>query len=111
MLKELSEKLPFTYGAICTKEPDVSIHALLEVEKHLNLKEDTMPIALRMEMGSQLLEYLNGNRTIYRNVFSITAKSRVLTFENLGSDKDTAEAVAFNAKYNEIALMETGDEK
>lgn len=111
LLKELSEELPFTYGAICTKEADVSIHALLEIEKHLNLKEDTMPIALRMEMGSQLLEYLNGNRTIYRNVFSITAKSRVLTFENLGSDKDTAEAVAFNAKYNEIALMETGDEK
>lgn len=111
LLKELSEELPFTYGAICTKEADVSIHALLEIEKHLKLKEDTMPIALRMEMGSQLLEYLNGNRTIYRNVFSITAKSRVLTFEKLGSDKDTAEAVAFNAKYNEIALMETGDEK
>lgn len=109
LLKELSEERPFTYGAICTKEPDVSIHALLELEKHLNLKEDTMPIALRMEMGSQLLEYLNGNKTIYRNVFSITAKHRVLSFETLGSDRDTEEAMVFNAKYSEIALMDTGD--
>lgn len=109
LLKELSEKHPFTYGAICTKEPDISIHALLEIEKHLNLKEDSMPIALRMEMGSQLLEYLNGNRTIYRNVFSITSKRAVLTFEKLGSDRDTAEAMAFNAKYNEIALLKKGE--
>lgn len=107
LLKELSKEYPFTYGAICTKEADVSIHALLEVEKHLNLKEDTMPIALRMEMGSQLLEYLNGNKTIYRNVFSITSKRRMLTFDNLSSDRDTEAAMAFNVKYNEIALMDT----
>ena len=110
LLNSITGQLPLTYAAVCTKQSDVSLHALLELENYLNQRQESIPIALRMETGSQLLEYLNGNKTIYRNVFSIASKSAVLTFENLCRDKDAAEAIAFHAKYSSIRLMESHEQ-
>lgn len=99
----------FTYIAICIKDQDIALHSLCEVQRYLqDHSAQHAVIGVQMETDKQMADYLNKNDRSYKNVFSISDCSDVISLQDLIHETLDMETKEFHKLYNSIVLCPAG---
>jgi len=110
LLNELNRQNPFTYAAICLKNPDSAIRCTDQLSQVLLEAGQNIPVAVRMEFSQKVADFLREESPFYGRVFPICGGLTSITLDTL-SDKDAyAGAVQFNYEYEKWSAQLGGYE-
>ena len=70
LFQTISREMPVNYAAICIKDLDVAVRCVSAIERCIN-QTQPFPVAVKLEGGEQLAEYLDQNDTTYSNVYAV----------------------------------------
>ena len=97
-------EMPLTYVAVCVTKADVAIACMNEVKAYASQDEryQDLPIAVRMEMDSCVVEYFKQDENKYKKVFPIAENKSTITLDNIFDEEDEKRAKATNSTYNSM---------
>lgn len=95
-------KEPFTYVVIALEDPDVSMHCLSELRRHLG--DRSVPIALRTDANLAAISQTEGSDGIFRDVRSIPTPADVWAFDMIFRDEMDTVAKSVHDTYNCISF-------
>lgn len=86
---EGKDRIPYTYVVVAMDQPDITIHCVNELQRHLSVWEKEnggrVPILLRMDSDRRLQNYVNGGEDVpgFRGARMIGSPAELLSFTNL----------------------------
>jgi hypothetical protein len=105
LLEHLEKDGLFTYAAICLNDSDLCIQCMNELNNYFQMsilfqkRTRKPPIAVRLEMDSRIVKYLQENQDAYSNVVPFAENKKVLTLENIAKTEMEQKAHEFNGYY------------
>lgn len=108
-LEKAGMEYPFTYAAICIKDPKVSMRAFFETERFLKRQglSGRTPLAVRMDMNSQMARYLAKDHAKYDGVEVINGG---IGFELIFDSKNNEMARKYHEAYRNTRIRVTASE-
>lgn len=108
VLHDLEKESQITYSAVCVKNPDVTLQAMMILHAYFrDTHASDTPIAIRLTTEENLLEYSVGNQKkddegTYKNVYVMKDNSSLMKLEQICSSEIENHAIEHNYCYSQI---------
>jgi hypothetical protein len=85
-----------TYAAICFEDAELSLMSMMTVRRYLSRK---VPLAMRMDMDSKIIQYIKNNSKGYGNIFAFCIRNEIFSYERIVGEVLDEQARKANCKY------------